>query len=206
MIDTAIEQGVFVDVFNTKKVPAEVQTVETAAIYRTVAPSPAPSLAPTTTGYKLAGILSAEVVGGDEGFVERPPNGAPPRLSAWELLNELHDPNVRRQMAVAQSLALQRMMLDDADFEALSNKLKWLPALRHVNLGSNFLTDEACLSIKMRFTRCGGLETLDFSHNALGKQSLLVLGTKLKQLRPLQRLCIEGNTPLAVTPNAGGAA
>ena len=30
-----------------------------------------------------------------------------------------------------------------------------------------------------------------------------VLGTKLKQLRPLQRLCIEGNTPLAVTPNAG---
>ena len=38
----------------------------------TVAPSPAPSLAPTTTGYKLAGILSAEVVGGDEGFVEAP--------------------------------------------------------------------------------------------------------------------------------------
>ena len=147
--------------------------------------------------------LKGSLPEGDEGFVERPPNGPPPRLSAWELLNELHDPNVRRQMAVAQSLALQRMMLDDADFEALSNKLKWLPALRHVNLGSNFLTDEACLSIKMLFTRCGGLETLDFSHNALGKQSLLVLGTKLKQLRPLQRLCIEGNTPLAVTPNAG---
>ena len=54
--------------------------------------------------------LKGSLPEGDEGFVERPPNGPPPRLSAWELLNELHDPNVRRQMAVAQSLALQRMM------------------------------------------------------------------------------------------------
>ena len=56
MINTAIEQGVFVDVFNKEKVTAEVKTVETAGIFRTVATSPAPSLSTTTTCYRIPGI------------------------------------------------------------------------------------------------------------------------------------------------------